>query len=111
MPKDPKITSFKDKTITDCKFLFNLISTIEPKIINWELVTAGQTPEEIENNCKYVISAARKLGATIFLVWEDIKDVNPKMIMTLVAALVHIATKGKQEEMPDITHKTDVADK
>ena len=111
VPKDPKITSFKDKTITDCKFLFNLISTIEPKIINWELVTAGQTPEEIENNCKYVISAARKLGATIFLVWEDIKDVNPKMIMTLVAALVHIATKGKQEEMPDITHKTDVADK
>jgi len=35
----------------------------------------GTSPEEIENNCKYVISAARKLGATIFLVWEDIKDV------------------------------------
>jgi len=27
--------------------------------------------------------------------------------MTLVAALAHLATKGKQEEMPDITHKTD----
>jgi plastin-1 len=107
VPKEPKITSFKDKTIPDCKFLFNLICTIEPKIINWDLVTQGTSPEEIENNCKYVISAARKLGATIFLVWEDIKDVNPKMIMTLVAALAHLATKGKQEEMPDITHKTD----
>ena len=27
--------------------------------------------------------------------------------MTLVAALVHIANKGKQEEMPDISQKTD----
>lgn len=33
--------------------------------------------------------------------------VNPKMIMTLVAALAHISNKGKQEEMPDISHKTD----
>ena len=41
----------------------------------------GQTPEEIENNCKYVISAARKLGATIFLVWEDIKDVMREKIL------------------------------
>ena len=39
--KEPKITSFKDKTIPDCKFLFNLISSIEPKILNWELVTPG----------------------------------------------------------------------
>lgn len=90
--KDPKITSFKDKSISNCKFLFNLLATIEPRAINWELVTAGQilklknknklkgsNPEEIENNCKYVLSVARKLGATIFLIWEDIKDVNFKI--------------------------------
>lgn len=39
--KEPKINSFKDKTIADCKFLFNLIASIEPRIINWDLVTAG----------------------------------------------------------------------
>lgn len=29
------------------------------------------------------------------------------MIMTLVAALVHIDKKGKQEEMPEISQKTE----
>lgn len=53
-----------------------------------------------------MLSVARKLGAVIFLVWEDIKDVNPKMIMTLFAALVNIAKYGKQEEMIDFTKKT-----
>ena len=32
--------------------------------------------------------------------------VNPKMIMTLFAALVNIAKHGKQEEMIDFTKKT-----
>lgn len=66
----------------------------------------GSTPEEIENNCNYVLSVARKLGAVIFLVWEDIKDVNPKMIMTLFAALVNIVKYGQQDEMIDFTKKT-----
>lgn len=39
--KEPKINSFKDKTIQDCKFLFNLIAAIEPRILNWDLVTPG----------------------------------------------------------------------
>ena len=69
-----------------------------------------------------MLSVARKLGATIFLVWEDIKDVhyfqndnfyknikkvNPKMIMTLFAALVKIEKHGKQEEMIDFHKKSD----
>jgi hypothetical protein len=44
----------------------------------------------IENNAKYAISIARKLGATIFLVWEDIRDVNQKMTLTFVAALYDV---------------------
>jgi plastin-1 len=39
-------------------------------------ISVGTNPEEVENNCNYVLSVARKLGATIFLVWEDIKDVR-----------------------------------
>jgi len=53
-------------------------------------------------NAKYIISVARKLGAVIFLTWEDIKDVKPKMITTLVGALAIISEKGTSEEMPDI---------
>lgn len=40
--KEPKIQSFKDKSISDCKFLFNLISTIESRVINWDLVLPGK---------------------------------------------------------------------
>lgn len=32
-------------------------------------------------------------------------QVNPKMIMTLIAALVHIGEHGQQEEMIDFTSK------
>jgi len=39
--KDPKITSFKDKSIANCQFLFNLLAAIDARVINWELVTAG----------------------------------------------------------------------
>lgn len=102
--KEPKIASFKDPSIKNGQFLFNLLATIEPRAINWDLVTEGSTPEEIENNSKYILSIARKLGATIFLVWEDIRDVKPKMIMTLVGALAIIVSHGQKEEMVDISN-------
>jgi len=30
------------------------------------------------------------LGATVFLVWEDIKELKQKMLMTFVAALMEV---------------------
>jgi plastin-1 len=44
----------------------------------------------MQSNGRYAISIARKLGATIFLVWEDIKDVKSKMLMTFVAGLFDV---------------------
>lgn len=51
---------------------------------------AGETDEEKENNAKYVLSLARKLGAVIFCVWEDIPAVNYKMLLVLLAGLNEI---------------------
>lgn len=34
------------------------------------IIILGENAEEIENNAKYVISVARRLGATVFLIWE-----------------------------------------
>lgn len=51
------------------------MESIEPRTINQELITAGETDEEVTNNAKYAISVARKLGAAVFLVWEHIRDV------------------------------------
>jgi plastin-1 len=38
-------------------------------------------------NAKYVISCARKVGATVFLTPEDVIEVKAKMILTFVASL------------------------
>lgn len=43
--------------------------------------------EDRANNAKYIISVARKFGAAVFLTWEDIVEVKPKMIMSFVASL------------------------
>lgn len=48
------------------------------------------TDEALQNNAKYVISVARKLGAQIFMTWEDIKEVKPKMITIFIATIMHL---------------------
>ena len=48
------------------------------------------TSEQIENNAKYAISISRKLGATVFLVWEDIRDLKIKMLTTFLAAIMDV---------------------
>jgi hypothetical protein len=45
-----------------------LIGTLFKKVILQYIL--GETPEEIESNAKYVISVARRLGATVFIIWE-----------------------------------------
>lgn len=51
-------------------FFFKVLSSIEARAIDEEFVLPGETDEEIENNAKYIISVARRLGATVFLIWE-----------------------------------------
>ena len=46
----------------------------------------GSTDEEKEQNARYALSVARKFGAVVFITYEDIVEVKPKMIMLLLAA-------------------------
>lgn len=39
-------------------------------------------------NAKYAISNARKIGARVYALPEDITEVKPKMIMTVFACLM-----------------------
>jgi len=48
-------------------------------------------------NAKYAISVARRLGATCFLVWEDIRDCKPGMLMTFIGSLMKCAETYKKE--------------
>ncbi len=71
-------------------FHLNLIHAIEPRAVNWDLVTPGQSEEDKISNAKYAISCAQKIGATVFLTYEDIVEVKPKMMMTFVASLMSV---------------------
>jgi len=41
--KHPSITSLKDKTLGSGKFLMNLCAAIEPRSVNWDIMTEGET--------------------------------------------------------------------
>jgi len=84
----PAITDFHDKTLADGLFLIELLAAVEPRCIDRALVTAGKTDEEKKLNAKYVISSARKIGCSLFLLWEDIVEVKPKMILSFTAAVM-----------------------
>ena len=83
--KHPSIQNFKDPSLADSKFLINLLAAIEPRAVNWDLVLEGGNDDEKMTNAKYAISIARKLGCTIFCVWEDLVNVNSKQILLFVA--------------------------
>lgn len=95
--KDGEIKNFKDKTLADGRFLIKLCAAIEPRAVDWDLVMPGETEEEKENNAKYAISLARKFGCIIFCVWDDILNVNYKMILVLICSLFETYKEKKGE--------------
>uniref|UniRef100_A0A1J3DBW5 Fimbrin-2 n=2 Tax=Noccaea caerulescens TaxID=107243 RepID=A0A1J3DBW5_NOCCA len=88
-----RMYSFRDKSLSDGIFFLELLSSVQPRAVNWSLVTNGVTDEEKKMNATYVISIARKMGCSIFLLPEDITEVNQKMILTLTASIMHWTLK------------------
>ncbi|KAJ1732771.1 fimbrin [Coemansia biformis] len=84
------IRSFGDASLASGQFLLDVLNGMKNGIVDPQLVTAGQTEDDRKMNAKYAISIARKLGATIFLLPEDIIEVKPKMILTFIGSLMAI---------------------
>lgn len=93
-----QINSFKDQNLKDSVYLINLCAAIEPRIIDWELVFQGEglDDEKLALNAKYAISIARKLGAIIFMVWEDALELNAKMLTIFVATLYELYEESRK---------------
>lgn len=54
------IANLKDKSMSNGLFLLHLLSSIEPRAIDWdEIVTPGESDEDKTTNAKYVISLTR----------------------------------------------------
>lgn len=85
---ETKITSFKDPIISTSKPLCALIEAIKKNSIEFSYLTDGSSQEDKLSNAIYTLSCARKIGATVYLLPEDIAELNSKMIMTMYACLM-----------------------
>uniref|UniRef100_A0A8C5GLX6 Plastin-3 n=1 Tax=Gouania willdenowi TaxID=441366 RepID=A0A8C5GLX6_GOUWI len=87
--KSSSIKNFKDKGISTSLPVLDLIDAIQPKSVNYELVkTESLSDEDKLDNAKYAISMARKIGAKVYALPEDLVEVNSKMVMTVFACLM-----------------------
>jgi len=86
--KRSTISGFQDQAISTGLPLIDLIDAIKPGSINYDLVLAAEEDEDKVANAKYGISMARRLGARVYALPEDIVEVKPKMVMTVFAVLM-----------------------
>lgn len=94
-----KIESFNSKSLSTSIYFFDILKSIEPRAINWDIVHKEPKDDaEKESNAKYVISVARKLDALVFIVWEDITDVKKRMMLLFLSSLYDLAHKYKKSD-------------
>ncbi|XP_032887796.1 plastin-1 isoform X1 [Amblyraja radiata] len=87
--KSSSIVSFKDKCISTSLPIIDLLDAVVPNAIRSELVKRTDLSEVDKlNNAKYAISVARKIGARVYALPEDLVQVKPKMVMTVFACLM-----------------------
>lgn len=87
-----KIKNLKDKKLSDALYFIEICKGIEPRAIDWDIVIKDcKEDADKESNAKYALSIARKLGALVFCVWEDITEVKNKLLLTLLASLYKVA--------------------
>lgn len=86
--KKTRITGFNDPSISDSKAVIDLVDSCKKGSINYDMVKSGHMEEDRLANAKYAISMARKIGAHVFALPEDIVEVKSKMVMTVFACLM-----------------------
>ncbi|XP_069008748.1 plastin-1-like [Embiotoca jacksoni] len=95
--KDTQISSFKDKLISTSLPVIDLIDAIAPGTVKWEMVKRGERgvlkKDDKLNNAKYSVSLARKIGARVYALPDDLVEVNPKMVLTMFACLMGYGLK------------------
>jgi hypothetical protein len=91
---DIKISSFGDPSLKTGVFLCRLCAGVSARSVNPDLITPGESDEDALQNAKYAVSVARKIGAVVFLLPEDITEVKQKMIFAFCASLMKVDLQG-----------------
>jgi hypothetical protein len=66
----------------------DLIDAIKPSSIKYDLLSLEKSNEAKMGNARYALSSARKIGARVYALPEDIVEVKQKMVMTIFATLM-----------------------
>ncbi|KAL2205582.1 hypothetical protein CC79DRAFT_1371388 [Sarocladium strictum] len=86
--RNSAIRSFKDPAIGTGVFFLDVLNGMKSSYVDYDLVTPGQNDDDAYMNAKLSISIARKLGATIWLVPEDICQVRSRLVTTFIGSLM-----------------------
>ncbi|APA12372.1 conserved hypothetical protein [Sclerotinia sclerotiorum 1980 UF-70] len=86
--KSSTIRSFKDQSIGSGVFLLDVLNGMKSSYVDYDLVTPGTNEDDAYMNAKLSISIARKMGATIWLVPEDICQVRSRLVTTFIGSLM-----------------------
>lgn len=84
------IQSFQDPVISDSRVICDLIDAIKPNTIKYDELKTDGSSESKMDNARYAVSMARKIGARVFALPEDICEAKQKMVMTIFATLMVI---------------------
>ncbi|CAK9441437.1 uncharacterized protein LODBEIA_P53050 [Lodderomyces beijingensis] len=87
------IRSFKDSSLSDGVYLLDVLNGMKPGYVDYDLVYQGPglSEEQKYANARLAISIARKMGALIWLVPEDINEVRSRLILSFVGSLMAVA--------------------
>ena len=88
--KKVSIRHFQDKSNKTAMPIIHLIDVIKPGVIDYTIAKddPNLTAPECMSNAKYAITMARKIGAPVYALPEDLVEVKHKMVMTVFASLM-----------------------
>jgi len=94
--KTSHISGYNDSSLADARTILDLVDSIKPGSVNYDVIKNSGAAEDKLENAKYGISMARRNGARIYALPEDIVEVKSKMIMTVLACLMVLDCQAKE---------------
>lgn len=88
--KDVRVKHFGDPVNKTALPVIHLIDSMRSGIIDYSVVKTGAklVAQDCMSNAKYAITMARRIGAPIYALPEDLTEVKHKMVMTVYASLM-----------------------
>lgn len=81
---------FKDAKLKTAIPIIDLVDAIREGSVDYELVYQEPDEEQGLQNAKLAISLARRIGAVVFALPEDIVELKAKMLLTIFASLMAV---------------------